>query len=333
MGYNYRNWDGSNFWDIIQPVMSTVRYFSQKNGRNKSYDEQHQALDAGRVNRSSISLPTIPTSSVAHQHLRNQLNQQMMNGIKPISSDLTSYYATKLQQQQGLNQNLRDLTAQESQFEQSANIQNQQIGAQEAQTNNEIAFENAKMRASINAGHHQLEAAKLAEEQASRDNLLYEIQEKLHEDQMSMMQASIAQRNQANAEAYQKKLQELFSDEWNTWQTVDQTKYTDFESYVQSINPTKYNLNKAALDKIKEDQNNNLIIATTKGKMNYPWLYGKISGYYGPAGMKKGGRLNGNTRYTLEPDERIWIDNNKAAHQKSAKLNDAAIKLLLRALK
>jgi hypothetical protein len=48
---------------------------------------------------------------------------------------------------------------------------------------------------------------------------------------------------------------------------------------------------------------------------------------------KKGGRVNGNTRYTLEPDERIWIDNNKAAHAKIAKLNDNAIKLLLRALK
>ena len=48
---------------------------------------------------------------------------------------------------------------------------------------------------------------------------------------------------------------------------------------------------------------------------------------------KKGGRINGKTRYTLEPDERIWIDNNKAAHNAVAKLDDHIIKLLLKALK
>ena len=57
------------------------------------------------------------------------------------------------------------------------------------------------------------------------------------------------------------------------------------------------------------------------------------AGFNGPAGYRKGGRVNGTTRYTLEPDERIWIDNNKAAHAKAAKLSDATIKLLLRALK
>ena len=49
--------------------------------------------------------------------------------------------------------------------------------------------------------------------------------------------------------------------------------------------------------------------------------------------MKKGGRVNGNTRYTLEPDERIWIENNKATHRAIGKLSDNTIKLLLKALK
>jgi len=49
--------------------------------------------------------------------------------------------------------------------------------------------------------------------------------------------------------------------------------------------------------------------------------------------MKKGGRVNGHTRYTLEPDERIWIENNKATHRAIGKLSDNTIKLLLKALK
>ena len=42
------------------------------------------------------------------------------------------------------------------------------------------------------------------------------------------------------------------------------------------------------------------------------------------------GRVNGKTRYTLEPDERIWIDQNKAALKASSKLNDNIIKLFLK---
>lgn len=45
---------------------------------------------------------------------------------------------------------------------------------------------------------------------------------------------------------------------------------------------------------------------------------------------KKGGRVNGKTRYTLEPDERIWIEQNKAAFKASSKLNDNIIKLFLK---
>lgn len=332
-GWRYKNWDNSNYWGVVQPALSIVRYFSQKNGRNKGYEEQHKALDAGRVNRAFIDLPLVPTYSVVHQHMENALQQQMMNGIKPISSNLTNYYAAKLMQQSALNRELNNIVAQKSSYEQQANTQNQQINAQENQMNNEIAFENAKMQASINAGHHQLEAAKSIEEQASRDNLLYEIQQKLYQDQKTMMQSSIAERNMKNMREYEDELKRVFADEWNTWQTVDQSNYADFESYVQSVNPTKYNQNKAALEKFREEQNNNLIATSTKGRMNYPWLYGKVSGYYGPAGYRKGGRVNGTTRYTLDPDERIWIDNNKAAHAKSAKLSDATIKLLLRALK
>ena len=189
------------------------------------------------------------------------------------------------------------------------------------------------IRAGINSGLHQLEAARLNEIQASRDNLLYEIQSNMKEDQLSVMQASIAKRNQENAKKYEDELHRLFPNEWAAYAKVDHTKYSDFEDYLQKEASEKYNAQKQYLENFKDKQNSELIATSTQAKLNYPWLYGAWNGYNGPAGYRKGGRVNGHTRYTLEPDERIWIDNNKAAHAKSAKLNDAAIKLLLRALK
>ena len=67
------------------------------------------------------------------------------------------------------------------------------------------------------------------------------------------------------------------------------------------------------------------------------WIYENTLNYRYPSFLlpryKKGGRTNGTTRYTLDPDERIWVENNKAAHEAIAKLSDNTIKLLLRALK
>jgi hypothetical protein len=76
------------------------------------------------------------------------------------------------------------------------------------------------------------------------------------------------------------------------------------------------------IEKRQKDRDDAITLSQLRGRLNFPVMMNK-----------KGGRVNGNTRYTLEPDERLLIDNNKAAHAKIAKLNDNAIKLLLRALK
>ena len=331
LGGWYKN--GNGFSGYVIPALSAVRYFSQMFGRNKVYDEQKKALRAGEVYRDQVSIPLVPTDSVSYQHYQNYLQQQRMNGLKPVSPNLNAYYAAKLMQDSQINKGLADLTAQRAQFEQHANTQNQQLKSQEALQNNEIGYENRKVRAGINSGLHQLEAARLNEMQASRDNLLYEIQSNMKEDQLSVMQASIAKHKQDNDKKYQAELQRIFKSDWDKYQPVGHTKYTTFEDYVRSENPTAYNAQEQYLKQFKEKLDNELIQTSIEGKLNYPWMYGTYAGYTGPAGMRKGGRLNGTTRYTLEPDERIWIDNNKAAHAKSAKLNDAAIKLLLRALK
>jgi len=48
--------------------------------------------------------------------------------------------------------------------------------------------------------------------------------------------------------------------------------------------------------------------------------------------LKKGGRV-GRNRYKNEPEEDVWINQNKAVHKQVAKLNDNIIKIFLKTLK
>lgn len=330
-GFYYNN---SGIGKYISPIMSIVRYFSQMAGRNKAYDENKKALEAGEVYQNEVgSSPNFSRDSVSIQQQRNKIQNALSASIKPFSANPIDYHNSQLMRYSKLWDSFADLTAQASAYEASQNERAEAYRYKDAVDRANRAYENRKVRASIKAGLHQLEAARRTEMQASRDNLLYEIQQNMFQDQQSIMQASIAKHKQDNDKKYQAELQRIFKSDWDKYQTVDHTKYNTFEDYVRSENPTAYNAQEQYLKQFKEKLDNELIQTSIEGKLNYPWMYGTYAGYTGPAGMRKGGRLNGTTRYTLEPDERIWIDNNKAAHAKSAKLNDAAIKLLLRALK
>ena len=48
--------------------------------------------------------------------------------------------------------------------------------------------------------------------------------------------------------------------------------------------------------------------------------------------LKKGGRV-GKNRYKNEPEEDVWIDQNRAVHKQVAKLSDDIIKIFLKTLK
>ena len=207
----YRNSNGIG--QYLSPIMSGVRYFSQLHGRNKYYDKIIEGMNEGRVSQDYITMPTIPTYSTAYQHYENALQQQRMNGLKPVGANLNSYYAAKLMQDSQFNKSFADLNAQKSQFEQSANLQNQQIKSQEMLQNNQIAYQNRSNEAKINAGIKSLQAAQEAENQASRDNALLEIQKNMQADQAAIMQQSIAEHQRQNAAAYQKELERLFPNE------------------------------------------------------------------------------------------------------------------------
>lgn len=331
-----RNLNIGNIGKAILPGMSLIRNIKLNRDRSKVYKAKADAVNAGRVSRDYIHNPMVSTSSTALQQGANQINAQAMNGMPAITSDGMQYTAGILTQQQQLNAARANNIAQQSQYEQQANLQNMQTKANEMQTNNQIAFENKVRDASINSALAQLRAQEGIEKAASTQNYLYELQSNLKNDLDYADQYAAAQQRAKSNQDFEEWLGRISPKDWNDWNSLaDQSDYAGFEDYLSKKNPSLYKSNKGAIDDYKIRMNDNLILSIGKAKLNYPWLrgiYGNIttdSGY----NFRKGGTLRGSTRYTLEPDERIWIDNNRAAQKAAAKLSDNVIKLLLRALK
>lgn len=331
-----RNLNIGNIGKAILPGMSLIRNIKLNRDRSKVYKAKADAVNAGRVSRDYIHNPMVSTSSTALQQGANQINAQAMNGMPAVTSDGMQYTAGVLTQQQQLNAARANNIAQQSQYEQQANLQNMQAKANEMQTNNQIAFENKVRDASINSALAQLRAQEGIEKAASTQNYLSELQWNLNNDLDHADQYAAARQRTKLNQNFEEWLGKISPKDWNDWNSLaDQSDYAGFEDYLSKKNPSLYKSNKGAIDNYKIRMNDSLMLSIGNTKLNYPWLrgiYGNIttdSGY----NLRKGGTLRGSTRYTLEPDERIWIDNNRAAQKAAAKLSDNVIKLLLRALK
>lgn len=139
----------------------------------------------------------------------------------------------------------------------------------------------------------------------------------------------------------QSALEKEYGAEYNT--ASDKNQYSSLESWALAHHPNDFSNPNSSISKalrmiddnyltdIRGIQQDTLLADSSDLWRNYTQrLLDNTSLRRFGFKYKKGGRVNGKTRYTLEPDERIWIDQNKAALKASSKLNDNIIKLFLK---
>ena len=274
----------------------------------------------------SLSARLMRNDSPALQAEANALREKMSNWRKATTSDNIQNNALKMQSDTQVLNALRDNTARQSQFQWQADLQNNQTLNEIDRINNQIAYQNAGALYNVENSRKQLKASGLLQKLQSVLGWSRENRYKLNQDKEAIIAQNINEMLKSKNAKLDKQLQDTFANEYQKWQTVDQSLYdNDFRTYLSKVYPNKYNPVKDLWDKEYNKVMKDTADYAKTSKLNFPFLYRQNA--------KKGGRLNGKTRYTLEPDERIWIDNNKAVHNYVAKLNDNAIKLLLRALK
>ena len=329
-----------NLTKYLIPGLSLGRFALNSHFQNKYYRQAVDALNAGRVDK----LPTIlnaprndnPTLDRALQ----QVQLERMAGVKPVTSDVVANNALWNQREGQLWNRERDIIGQRSAFDWDVKnrileIENQNLANQIATAN-----DNAMRRAAVNSAIKQ-QAMELTQRRGqSWENLGLEIQNNLQKDRNVMLNYNRAQYAKQLQSGYDNKFDQYFPGAraaYNALPVEEAAKYTDLEDYVRRTRQNDWAAHVNDLASLQE-ANAQLMQEWMYGNAlnySYPsWLTGRTSSVGVPLGRyKKGGYLRGSTRYKNEPDEQIWIDNNKATHKAIAKLSDNTIKLLLRALK
>lgn len=329
-----------NLTKYLIPGLSLGRFALNSHFQNKYYRQAVDALNAGRVDK----LPTIlnaprndnPTLDRALQ----QVQLERMAGVKPVTSDVIANNALWNQREGQLWNRERDIIGQRSAFDWDVKNRILEIENQNLANQIETANDNAMRRAAINSAIKQ-QAMELTQRRGqSWENLGLEIQNNLQKDRNVMLNYNRAQYAKQLQSGYDNKFDQYFPGaraEYNALPVEEAAKYTDLEDYVRRTRQNDWAAHVNDLASLQE-ANSQLMQEWMYGNAlnySYPsWLTGRTSSVGVPLGRyKKGGYLRGSTRYKNEPDEQIWIDNNKATHKAIAKLSDNTIKLLLRALK
>lgn len=322
------------------PGLSLGRFALNSHFQNKYYQQSIDALRSGYVDKLSTILNAPRNDNPTLDRALQQVQLERMAGVKPVTSDVIANNALWNQREGQLWNRERDIIGQRSAFDWDVKnrileIENQNLANQIATAN-----DNAMRRAAINSAIKQ-QAMELTQRRGqSWENLGLEIQNNLQKDRNVMLNYNRAQYAKQLQNGYDNKFDEYFPGAraaYNALPVEEAAKYTDLEDYVRRTRQSDWAAHVNDLASLQE-VNSQLMQEWMYGNAlnySYPsWLTGRMSSVGVPLGKyKKGGYLRGSTRYKNEPDEQIWIDNNKATHKAIAKLSDNTIKLLLRALK
>lgn len=329
-GYNYNISDKTRW---ISPLLSTARYGLNAWAQRKYTEQAIKAINASRYSDLPVwqNLPSMSNPTLDRQ--LQQVHLERMAGMKPATADLIANNALWNQRESQLYDRENDIYGKQSAFQWDAAREGLNIMNQNLVNQIKVENENRAKTAALNSAIEQQKMAFIQMLNQSRQNALYEVQNNVANDRKALLAYEQNQHGQELQRQYDSYLRNTYADAANKYAQLgydERLKYADLEDYILRNVP-------GSADDITRQRNkilNSQLQWQRDNALNYN--YGILAGRKSSAGnrtFKKGGRVNGTTRYTLAPDERIWVDNNKAAHAGVAKISDNVIKLILRALK
>ena len=317
------------------PLISLVRFGINAGLQRKYRDTAKKAIEAGRFNEQPVILNTPRNDNPALDRALQQIQSERMAGVKPVTSDLIANNAILNQREAQLWDREQNIIGQRSQADWEAkkealNIMNQNIVNQTTTANS-----NRARNAAINSALYNPELEFIQRRGQSIENLGLEIQNNIKQDRNVILNHQRDLELQKETNILNNKLDAMFPGGRRAYDLLsddEKLNYTDYADFLRKKYPEKWNANVDTINRLQSVYANNIRAWMYENGLNYSYPT-FLTGRQSPIGYKKGGYLKGSTRYTMEPDERIWVDNNKATHAAISKLSESTIKLLLRALK
>lgn len=291
----------------ILPFLSASRLAMNIGFARKQRDIEKEAAEAARYHTQAVYNSGVREDSPTGERMLSTLQNELTHRSRPATNDVIQNTALEQERHAGIRNNIASTLTQIGQeIGQKAlmNVQNQN-------QNNSFAVQNAN----ANLGRDKaVDSAKLKSDAAynqrvaqSFDNYMLELQSNVKQDISKYNVVNEQIFKQAQQKQLDEKLDSMFPGARDVYERLpynDRIKYRDFEDYLEKTQST-WSAEKANLDAFKQQQNNNYLQWILSNTLNYGF-YGGLNGKTSPVGVnKKGGRITGKTRYTLEPDERI----------------------------
>ena len=315
------------------PGISTLGAISNLWQSKKYADEEKAKINDGRYSLQSQPIDLMAYYNPIFERRRQEVNQRRMSGLLATpTNDWTLYNAGLNQLQSQLDAQLGELTTQEAQDKFTRDQTNVQLRNQKFALDTNTANENARMDAYFDMTSHDPNLAKMMRNWQTKENFRMQMLNMINKDINTIYGYKQNKFNMDQSREFDSWLRSNYADEVKAYSELDynqRMQYADLEDYIERTNPGAVEAIRAKKQLMQEQYLGWLYQNGTT--FNYDWLRGRTSPE--TDAYKKGGALRGKTRYTMEPDERIWVDNNKAAHAAIAKLNESTIKMLLKALK
>ena len=315
------------------PGISALGVISNLIQSKKYADEEKAKINDGRYSLQSQPIDLMAYYNPIFERRRQEVNQRRMSGLLGSpTNDWTAYNAGLNQLQSQLDAQLGELTTQEAQDKFTRDQTNIQLRNQKFALDTRTANENARMDAYLDMASHDPELARRMRNWSTGEHFRMQMLNTLNKDINTIYGYKQNKFNMDQSREFDSWLRRNYADAVKAYSELDYTQrmqYADLEDYIERTNPGAAEAIRAQKQFMQEQY--------------LTWLYQNgvtfdLSGLAGRTSpktdvYKKGGALRGKTRYTMEPDERIWVDNNKAAHAAVAKLSESTIKMLLKALK
>lgn len=315
------------------PGISALGAISNLIQSKKYADEEKAKINDGRYSLQSQPIDLMAYYNPIFERRRQEINQRRMSGLLGSpTNDWTAYNAGLNQLQSQLDTQLGELTTQEAQDKFTRDQTNVQLRNQKFALDTNTANENARMDAYFDMTSHDPKLAQMMRNWQTKENFRMQMLNMINKDINTIYGYKQNKFNMDQSREFDSWLRSHYAAEVEAYSKLDynqRMQYADLEDYIERTNPNAVEAIRVQKQLMQEQYLDWLRRNGTT--FNYGWLSGRTSPETDT--YKKGGTLRGKTRYTMEPDERIWVDNNKAAHAAVAKLSENTIKMLLKALK
>ena len=321
---------------LLIPTISAIGAISNLFQSKRYADKEKQKINSGRYSLLSQPIDLMSYYNPIFERRRQEINNRRMSGLLGSpTNDWIQYNAILNQLQSQLDSQLGELTTQEGQDRFSRDQTNVGLRNQKYGFDTNVANENRKINSSFNMASYDPELSKKLRNWQTKENFRTQILNTINKDQNTIYGYKQNAFNMQQSREFDSWLRTNFPNEVAAYNKLDynqRAQYVDLEDYIERINPNASEAIRVQKQLMQEKYLEWLYRNGTT--FNYAALTGRSSpDTDAMTYRKKGGTLRGKTRYTMEPDERIWVDNNKAAHNAVSKLSENTIKLLLRALK